>query len=198
MPSTETSKPQYEPHLTIRVGSYVDMWHRFVGAPQQRKFGLVLITRCGVEIGDHWNVRPSYNPRADRLCAKCFPNGVREDGTAKRAQRAADAKSDDVSPNRERQKPSDRETTSTSPEHGVPETPDGGDGGATHSEGGGVLGDSDDGHVEELSKVGETGDTLMAGSPNSEGGQGEPVREHRSRRREQSARSGRRSSKGTN
>ena len=198
MPSTETSKPQYEPHLTIKVGSYVDMWHRFVGAPQQRKFGLVLITRCGVEIGDHWNVRPSYNPRADRLCAKCFPNGVREDGTPKRARRATDVASTSDTPGRKRKDPVRGLADASTTDSGVSETPDAGDGGATYSEGGGVLGGSDDGHVEELSEVGETGDTPVAGSPNSEGGQGEPVREHRSRRREQSARSGRRSSKGTN
>lgn len=177
------TEQEFEPHLRVTVGSYLDTWHRFE-PPTKEKFGVVLHTKCGKDIHDHWNTRTRYNPRIDRFCSRCFPNGVTSEGRPKSSKGnsgtrkpAANAAGDAPASNQERAESKGGQPLTSTPEPLVSETPDGGDGGTTPEEGSRIQRSGDDGHVEELPEGGRTGDSNVEGSTSKEAGQGKQVHE---------------------
>ena len=188
MADTDVKVPEteLEPHLKFHLGSYVDVWHRFkppIYEKRGRQQHIVLVTKCGKRINDHWNVRTTFNPRYTAPCALCFTNGITSEGRPKPPQRhtpsgrAPDAEGDGAPAAGEPGNPQGSVPLTSTPEPLVSESDDAGDGGAAHQEGSGVLGAGDSGHVEELPEERDPGDSSVAGSTEPEGGQGSKVRE---------------------
>jgi hypothetical protein len=192
---------EFEPHLRGTVGEHVGVWHRFKKPTREKRGGqdvVYLTTRCGKKIYDHWNVRPTYNPRGVSHCAQCFPNGVLSDGRSKPSKRDANAAGEGPAAGGERVQSESGVPLTSAAEPLVSEDPDGGDGGPTHSESGRLLGTGHERHVDELQAGGETGDSGVAGSPGEEAGQDQPSREHGEGSTKQPARAKRGTKTGTN
>lgn len=194
---SEIPKDKLEPHLTATVGSHLDIWHRFT-KPNYEKRGrdqvVVLNTKCGLKIYDHWNTRQAYDPRYDNYCARCFPNGITSEGRAKPApgNDGAGTTSDvpgkgHTSGGQQGDTEEGRELTSTA-EPLVSEDSDAGDAGAAHSEGSGVQRAGHEGHVEELPKSPKPGDPSVGRGDSEEAGQGKSDRESGTRQSKQPAR----------
>lgn len=171
MPS-EAKLEDFEPHLQMTVGSHIYVWHRFK-KPTREKGHVTLHTKCGRDINDHWNVRPTFNPRLDDFCAKCFPNGINKDGSSK------DAPSTRNSAGRKQEVTSSSRPLTSAAEPLVSEDSDDGDGGAASEQGSGVQRDGDEGHVEELPDSGGSGDSSVEGGTDQEAGQGKSNQERR-------------------
>lgn len=197
---------EFEPHLYLTVGSHIYVWHRFTEPTRSKNGDVILHTKCGRDVNDHWNVRTVYNPRLDDFCAKCFPNGVNKDGSPKSStnERTTQPDSDPANAtgngsavDSEQRRPEGSEPLTSTPVAPLSEVADAGDGGAAPKEGRGVQRAGHEGHVEELPSGGEAGDPGVAGSPSKEAGQGKSNRESGKGQSKQSTGSGGKSPKGT-